>query len=228
MAMHYDAIVIGGGHNGLTCAAYLARGGLKVCVLERRHIVGGAAVTEEVFPGFRWSVASYVMSLLQPRIIRELDLPRHGFKVLPASSLFVPFPNGDSFIYWDDERKTCAEIARFSKKDAEVYPAFNRYLQEFGRDRAAIALGDAARSGLAALEGYEGHGGADLEVPPRRRQDVPNRRSADAKRCRLPRPLVRIARAQRRSLLLFVDRHLRRPTLARHRICAFAPHHGRA
>ena len=130
MAERFDAIVVGGGHNGLTCAAYLARGGLKVCVLERRHVIGGAAVTEEVFPGFRWSVASYVMSLLQPRIIRELELARHGFKVLPASSLFVPFPDGSSFVYWDDERKTCAEIAKHSRKDAEAFPAFNRYIQE--------------------------------------------------------------------------------------------------
>src|SRR6185436_19074446 len=82
-ARDWDAVVVGGGHNGLTAAAYLARGGRKVLVLERRHLVGGAAVTEEVFPGFRFSVCSYVVSLLRPEIIRDLDLARHGLQLLP-------------------------------------------------------------------------------------------------------------------------------------------------
>ena len=90
--MRYDAIVIGGGHNGLTAAAYLARAGRKVLVLERRHVLGGAAVTEEVFPGFRFSVCSYVVSLLRPEIIRELDLPRHGLEILPLDGTFTPMP----------------------------------------------------------------------------------------------------------------------------------------
>ncbi len=79
----YDAVVVGGGHNGLVSAAYLARAGLRTLVLERRHVLGGAAVTEEVFPGFRFSVASYVVSLLRPEIIRDLELPRHGLRILP-------------------------------------------------------------------------------------------------------------------------------------------------
>src|SRR5690349_21067016 len=94
-ALRYDAIVIGGGHNGLTCAAYLARGGRKVLVLERRHVLGGAAVTEEIFPGFKFSVCSYVVSLLRPEIIRDLDLPRHGLEILPLDGTFTPMPNGD-------------------------------------------------------------------------------------------------------------------------------------
>ena len=88
----YDVIVIGGGHNGLTNAAYLARAGKKVLVLERRHVLGGAAVTEEVFPGFKFSVCSYVVSLLRPEIIRDLDLPRHGLEILPLDGTFTPMP----------------------------------------------------------------------------------------------------------------------------------------
>src|ERR1700737_4225826 len=96
----YDAIVIGGGHNGLTTAAYLGRAGKKVLVLERRHVLGGAAVTEEVFPGFKFSVCSYVVSLLRPEIIRDLDLPRHGLEILPLDGTLTPMPSGADFWRW--------------------------------------------------------------------------------------------------------------------------------
>src|SRR5918911_4372105 len=97
MTQKYDAIVIGGGHNGLVNAAYLARAGRKVLVLEGRDRLGGAAVTEEVFPGFRFSVASYVVSLLRPEIIRELDLPTHGLEILPLDGTFTPV--GDDYLW---------------------------------------------------------------------------------------------------------------------------------
>src|ERR671928_1597264 len=90
MAKRYDAVIIGGGHNGLTAAAYLARAGKSVLVLERRPLVGGAAVTEEIFPGFRFSVFSYVVSLLRPEIIRDLELPKHGLDILPLDGTFTP------------------------------------------------------------------------------------------------------------------------------------------
>src|SRR5438034_11656323 len=116
----YDAIVIGGGHNGLVCAAYLARDGLKTLVLERRHVLGGAAVTEEVFPGFRFSVASYVVSLLRPEVIRELELPRHGLEVLPFDGSFTPL--GDDYLWMtNDAGRTYHEMRRFSVNDAEAY-----------------------------------------------------------------------------------------------------------
>src|SRR6476469_2533141 len=124
--MKYDAIVIGGGHNGLTAAAYLARAGRKALVVERRHVLGGAAVTEEVFPGFRFSVASYVVSLLRPEIIRDLDLPRHGLEILPLDGTFTPMPNGDHLWRVNDHAQTRREISRHSKLDAEAYDEFGK------------------------------------------------------------------------------------------------------
>jgi phytoene dehydrogenase-like protein len=129
----YDVIVIGGGHNGLTNAAYLARAGKKVLVLERRHVLGGAAVTEEVFPGFKFSVCSYVVSLLRPEIIRDLDLPRHGLEVLPLDGTFTPMPSGDYLWRVNDHGKTRREIARHSKLDAEAYEEFGKAMQAMCR-----------------------------------------------------------------------------------------------
>jgi phytoene dehydrogenase-like protein len=133
MTQKYDAIVIGGGHNGLTSAAYLAKAGRKVLVLERRHVLGGAAVTEEVFPGFRFSVCSYVVSLLRPEIIRDLDLPRHGLEILPLDGTFTPMPNGDYLWRVNDHARTRREIARHSKIDAEAYDEYGKAMVEMAR-----------------------------------------------------------------------------------------------
>ena len=133
MAASYDVIVIGGGHNGLVNAAYLARAGKKVLVLERRHVLGGAAVTEEVFPGVKFSVCSYVVSLLRPEIIRDLDLPRHGLEILPLDGTFTPLPNGDYLWRVNDHGKTHREIARHSKLDAEAYDEFGKAMQAMCR-----------------------------------------------------------------------------------------------
>ena len=124
----YDAIVLGGGHNGLVSAAYLAKTGKKVLVLERRHLVGGAAVTEEVFPGFKFTVCSYVVSLLRPEIIEELALPRFGFHLLPLDGTFTPLPDGDYLVRWHDHFKTRQELKRHSLKDAETYEHFGKLM----------------------------------------------------------------------------------------------------
>ena len=131
--MKYDAIVIGGGHNGLTCAAYLARAGRKTLVLERRHVLGGAAVTEEVFPGFKFSVCSYVVSLLRPEIIRDLDLPSHGLELLPLDGTFTPMLNGDYLWRMNDHNRSRQEIARHSKRDADAYDDYGMAMVEMGR-----------------------------------------------------------------------------------------------
>jgi phytoene dehydrogenase-like protein len=133
MRTSFDAIVIGGGHNGLTCAAYLARAGRKVKVLERRHVLGGAAVTEEVFPGFRFSVCSYVVSLLRPQIIRDLQLPRYGLEILPLECSFTPHREGPGLVRWPDADRTRREIARFSARDAERYHVFGKTMGRLAR-----------------------------------------------------------------------------------------------
>src|SRR2546428_2703683 len=131
--MKYEAVVIGGGHNGLTAAAYLPKAGRKVLVLERRHIVGGAAVTEEVFPGFKFSVCSYVVSLLRPEIIRDLDLPRHGLEILPLDGTFTPMPNGDYLWRLNGHARTQREIRGHSRLDAEAYDEYGKAMVEMAR-----------------------------------------------------------------------------------------------
>lgn len=124
--MKYDAIIIGAGHNGLVNAAYLAKAGKKVLVLEQRHLVGGATVTEELYPGFKYTVFSYVVSLLRPEIIRELRLTEHGLAILPLESTLTPLPNGD-YIYRDaDKFRTMRDIARHSPRDADAYLDYGR------------------------------------------------------------------------------------------------------
>lgn len=160
MAKTYDAIIIGGGHNGLVAAAYLARAGKNVLVLEKRYLVGGAAVTEEINPGFKYTVASYVVSLLRPEIIRDLQLAKHGLTILPLPSTFTPMQNGDYIAFWDDHDKTRREIYRHSPHDADAYDEYSRAMFHMARaikpilnmippDITSVGLGDLA--GLANL-----------------------------------------------------------------------------
>ncbi len=132
MAGSYDAIIIGGGHNGLVSAAYLARGGMKTLVLEKRHVLGGAAVTEELFPGFRFSVFSYVVSLLRPEIIRDLQLPRHGLDILPLDGTFTPL-HDDYLWRVNDHGRTIRELRRWSANDAEAYEEYGQLMVEMAR-----------------------------------------------------------------------------------------------
>jgi phytoene dehydrogenase-like protein len=132
MPTRYDAVVVGGGHNGLTNAAYLAKAGMRVLVLEKNERLGGAAMTAEVFPGFRFSVMSYVVSLLRPEIIRELELPKHGLEILPLDGTITPL---DDDYLWrvNDHGKTVRELRRWSKNDAEAYEEYGRLMAEMAR-----------------------------------------------------------------------------------------------
>jgi phytoene dehydrogenase-like protein len=133
-ARERDVIVVGGGHNGLACAAYLGRAGLDVLVLERRDVLGGAAATEEPWPGYRVSSASYVVSLMPPRIVDELQLSRFGYDVsIITPDYFVPFPDGTSLTLWGDVARDAANVARFSTKDADAYVEFDRYFDRVAR-----------------------------------------------------------------------------------------------
>jgi phytoene dehydrogenase-like protein len=126
MANKYDAIIIGGGHNGLVAAGYLARAGKRVLVLERRHLVGGASVTEEIYPGFKFTVFSYVVSLFRPEIIRDLQLPQHGLTILPLESTLTPLPDGRFLYRGNDHWETLRSVAQFSERDAEAYDEYGR------------------------------------------------------------------------------------------------------
>jgi phytoene dehydrogenase-like protein len=133
-AFERDVVIVGGGHNGLACAAYLAKAGLDVVVVEKRDVVGGAATTEEPWPGYRVSSASYVVSLMPPRIVRELDLKRHGYEVsIVTPDYFVPFPDGTSLTLWGDVSRDSAAIAAFSERDANAYVEFDRYFDHAAR-----------------------------------------------------------------------------------------------
>jgi phytoene dehydrogenase-like protein len=156
--VRYDAIVIGGGHNGLVCASYLAGAGLKVRVLERRHLVGGAAVTEEFAPGFRNSTAAYTVSLLNPKVIRDLRLAEHGLKIVERPfANFLPLPGGKYFKLGPTTADTQKELARFSQRDAERLPEYYRVIETAADTLRSLVLetppnlGMSWRSGLRAL-----------------------------------------------------------------------------
>src|SRR6185437_16208205 len=131
---NFDVVIIGAGHNGLVTAAYLAKAGKKVLVVERRELVGGCAVTEELWPGYKVSSASYLTSLLQQKVIDDLELPKYGYKVdAKDPAFFSAFPDGRHFFMWQDRAKTLAEIAKFSPHDAEVYPAYEDQLERLSQ-----------------------------------------------------------------------------------------------
>jgi phytoene dehydrogenase-like protein len=132
MNQHYDVVIVGGGHNGLVCGAYLAKAGHNVCVLEAKSQVGGAVVTEELWPGYHVSTASYLMGLLQPRIMLDLDLLKHGLEVFKLTPTFQPLEGGESFTFYDDEVRLHAEFRKFSQNDALAYGEYLLFMRKLG------------------------------------------------------------------------------------------------
>jgi len=133
MAKKYDAVIIGAGHNGLVCGAYLARKGLRVCLLERRGIAGGAAVSEAVWPGYRVSTASYTMALLQPRIIEELELAKYGYEIVVPPPMLHLYGEGRSLMFRAEGERLHADIARFSPADADAYGRYRAHMTKLGK-----------------------------------------------------------------------------------------------
>ena len=141
MPESFDVIIIGAGHNGLVAAAYLARAGRRVLVLESRELVGGCAVTEEIWPGYRVSTASYLSSLMQEKVVRELELAKFGYAVdAKDPAFFSPFPDGTHLFMWQDRGKTLEEIAKFSKGDAEAYPKYEAHLERLAMVAESLLL----------------------------------------------------------------------------------------
>ena len=177
MASAYDAIIIGGGHNGLICGAYLAKAGLRTLVLERRHVIGGAAVSEEIVPGFTFSVFSYVMSLLHPKVIRDLELRDFGLEVLPATDLFCPLEDDDYLIFSDDVAPHPGAVRPLLEEGRRELPGVLRPSRRGGDDRAQAPARDPARSQPARLESVQGDRIAALALSRARRRDLPDRRT---------------------------------------------------
>lgn len=128
----YDVVIVGAGHNGLVCGSYLAKAGLKVCVLERRSVIGGAATTEEVWPGFRVNTAAHMLGLLQPKVILDLELHKFGYDVIATPPLVHLIEDIGPVVIWKETDRLCAEIAKFSRADAQAYPRFNDHLRQLG------------------------------------------------------------------------------------------------
>ena len=222
-----DALIIGGGHNGLVCAAYLAQAGLKVTVLERRDVVGGAAVTEEFHPGFRNSVAAYTVSLLNPKVIKDLDLHAHGLRIVERRAAnFLPTEDG-RYLLSGGER-THDEVARFSARDAARLAEYGQRLESIadvharpGADDPAERAGGQLAPGAAGA-GERGAGGR----PPAQARHGPAARIAvavlDVLRG-LSRQLVRERPDQGHLRLRRCRRQLREPLQSRLRLCTAAP-----
>ena len=226
----YDAVLIGGGHNGLVCAAYLAAAGLDVCVLERRDVVGGAAVTEEFHPGFRNSTASYTVSLLDPQVIRDLKLAAHGLSIVErpfANFLPLSATPGDYLKVGGGLEATQRELARFSRRDAEALPAYYAML-----DRVADVLRELMHRtppDVANPERRE-HPGARRRVEDaalvqgaRPRGAARRRRPLHEERGRDPRPPVRVRADQGGVRVRRGRRQLRVAVHAGLRVRAAAP-----